>query len=153
MKFTPLSVTDYKSLKSFFYNQQYRLSSYSLLSLIVWSNQTLQTYYTIEDNVLILGNKSVKHPETNHLFLPLSPTRNITPEYCAIIANKSGFNHIWFVPEDFLLQCDRREVETYFNITEHTQFDDYVYLSEDLMNLKGNKYIRQRNLIHQFDKK
>ncbi len=153
MTFTPLSVTDYKSIKSFFQNQQYRLSSYSLLSLIVWSNQTLQTHYTIEDNVLILGNKSIKHPETNHLFLPLSPTQNITPEYCAIIAKKSGFDHMWFVPEDFLLQCDRREVETYFNITEHTEFDDYVYLSEDLMNLKGNKYIRQRNLIHQFDKK
>jgi len=85
--------------------------------------------------------------------LPLSPTHNITPEYLSIIAKKSGFEHYWFVPEDFLLKCDRKEVETFFTVTEQTEFDDYIYLSEDLMHLKGNKYIRQRNLIHQFHKK
>ena len=153
MKFTPLSVTDYQNLKRFFQNQQYRLSSYSLLSLIVWSNQTLQTYYAIENNTLILGNKSVNHPENNHLFLPLSPTQDITPEYLSLVAKKSGFEHYWFVPEDSLLKYNRKEVEIFFTVTEQTEFDDYIYLSEDLMHLKGNKYIRQRNLIHQFHKK
>jgi hypothetical protein len=114
MKFTPLSVTDYQNLKRFFQNQQYRLSSYSLLSLIVWSNQTLQTYYAIENNTLILGNKSVNHPENNHLFLPLSPTQDITPEYLSLVAKKSGFEHYWFVPEDFLLKYNRKEVEIFF---------------------------------------
>jgi hypothetical protein len=153
MKFTPLSVTDYQNLNGFFQNQQYRLSSYSLLSLIVWSNQTLQTYYTIENNTLMIGNKSVNHPQNNHLFLPLSPTKNITPDYLSMIAKKSGFERYWFVPEDFLLECDRKEVEIYFTVTEQTEFDDYIYLSEDLIHLKGNKYLRQRNLINQFNKK
>ena len=153
MKFTPLSVNDYHSLKGFFQNQQYRLSSYSLLSLIVWSTQKLQTYYSIENDTLIIGNKSLSRHENNHLVLPISPTENITLEYLALLAKKSAFAHYWFVPEDFLLQFERKEIETYFTIIEQTEFDDYIYLSEDLMHLKGNKYIRQRNLIHQFHNK
>jgi len=153
MKFSPLAVTDYHNLKRFFQNQQYRLSSYSLLSLIAWSNQTLQAYYTIENNTLIIGNKSVNHPDNNHLLLPISPTANITPESLSHLARESGFPHYWFVPEDFLLRYDRKEVETYFMVAEQTEFDDYIYLSEDLTHLKGNKYLRQRNLIHQFHKK
>lgn len=153
MKFSPLAVTDYHNLKGFFQNQQYRLSSYSLLSLIAWSNQTLQAYYTIENNTLIIGNKSANRPDNNHLILPISPTANITPESLSLLARESGFPRYWFVPEDFLLRYDRKEVETYFMVAEQTEFDDYIYLSEDLTLLKGNKYLRQRNLIHQFHKK
>lgn len=147
-----LDVTDYKKLKVFFENQQNRLSTYSLLSLIVWSNPKLYAHYTIENNTLIIGNKSYNKPEDNHLILPISPTEEITPEYLFVIARKLGFSKYWFIPEDFLLKYDRKEIEFYFTVTAQTKFDDYVYLTEDLVHLKGNKYIKQRNLIHQFYK-
>jgi uncharacterized protein len=147
-----LDVTDYKKLKVFFENQQNRLSTYSLLSLIAWSNPKLIAYYTIENNTLIIGNKSYNKPEDNHLILPVSPTEKITPEYLFVIAKKLGFSSYWFIPEDFLLKYDRQEIEFYFTVTAQTKFDDYIYLTEDLVCLKGNKYIKQRNLIHQFYK-
>jgi hypothetical protein len=57
MEFKQLEVRDYKNLKDFFEGQQYSLCNYSLLSLIVWSNQRLKTRYAIEDNTLIICNK------------------------------------------------------------------------------------------------
>jgi hypothetical protein len=39
MEFKQLEVSDYHNLKGFFESQQYALCNYSLLSLIVWSNQ------------------------------------------------------------------------------------------------------------------
>jgi hypothetical protein len=147
-----LAVTDYKILKVFFENQQNRLSTYSLLSLIVWSNPKLVAHYTIENNTLIISNKSYTKSEDNHLILPISPTEKITPEYLFFIAKKLGFASYWFIPEDFLLKYDRKEIEFFFTVTAQTKFDDYIYLTEDLVQLKGNKYIRQRNLIHQFHK-
>ncbi len=153
MQFLPLAVTDCQKLKGFFENQEYRLSSYSLLSLFAWCNQALQTFYTIEDDILIIGNKSISNPENDHLILPISPAGNFTPEYLATLARKLGFNSYWFVPGDYLRKYNPAEIEQYFKVTEQREFDDYVYLTEDLVHLKGNKYTRQRNLIHQFYKK
>ena len=154
MKLLPLFVTDYQQLKSFFENQFYRLSSYSLFSIISWSNQNIQTYYAIENNLLIIGNKSTINPDNNHLILPISfSTQSITPEYLSVLAKKIGFKHYWFVPEDYFTQYDRVSVESFFNVAEQNEFDDYVYLTDDLALLKGNKYTKQRNLIHQFYKR
>jgi hypothetical protein len=51
-----------------------------------------------------------------------------------------------------LFRSDSQEIESFFKVNEQTEFDDYVYLTEDLAHLKGNKFTRQRNLIHQFSK-
>lgn len=153
MKLSPLSVTDYQGLKGYFENQQYRLSSYSLLSLISWSNQNIQTYYAIDNNLLIIVNKSISTPENNHLILPISSSvQSITPEYLSVLAKKIGIKRYWFVPEDYFTQYDRASVESFFSVTEQNEFYDYIYLTEDLAYLKGNKFRNQRNLINQFNK-
>ncbi|HVO66047.1 MAG TPA: phosphatidylglycerol lysyltransferase domain-containing protein [Syntrophales bacterium] len=152
MDFKQLDITDYQNLRIFFDNQQYRLCDYSLLSLIVWSNQKLKTFYTIDDNTLIICNKSSSNPNDGHLILPISPNANITPEYLFNLAKKLGFISYWSVPEDYLLNYGSNEIESLFKINEQTEFDDYIYLTNDLMHLKGNKFTRQRNLINQFSK-
>jgi hypothetical protein len=152
MNFKLLEIIDYQKLRIFFENQQYRLCDYSLLSLIVWSNQRLITYYCIEDNTLIICNKSNSSLKDNHLILPISQTAKITPEYLFNLARKLGFVSYWSVPGDYLLKYDSQEIESFFKVNEQTEFDDYVYLTEDLAHLKGNKFTRQRNLIHQFSK-
>jgi uncharacterized protein len=154
MKLSPLVVTDYNTLKGFFDNQHYRLSSYSLLSLISWSNQKLQTYYTIENGQLIIGNKSINKPENNHLILPISPYKHDnSPEYLSTLAKRLGFTSYWFVPEDYFMEYNYESVKSFFNVTEQNEFNDYIYLTDDLALLKGNKFTKQRNLIHQFYKK
>jgi hypothetical protein len=153
MEFKQLEVNDYHILKRFFTSQQYPLCNYSLLSLIVWSNQKLRTHYAVEDNTLIIYNKSTANPDDDHLILPISPTDNITPEYLLGVAEKLGFTDYWFVPEDFLVKYGAKEIEFYFEVNEQDEFDDYIYLRQDLIHLKGNKYAKQRNLIHQFCKR
>jgi len=150
MNFKQLDVTDYHKLKVFFENQQYRLCDYSLFSLIVWSNQRLKTLYFIEDNTLIICNKSDSGLKDDHLILPISPTAKITPEYLFNLAKKLGFVSYWSVPGDYLMKYDPEEIEPFFRVNEQTEFDDYIYLTEDLVHLRGNKFTRQRNLIHQF---
>jgi hypothetical protein len=153
MEFKQLEVSDYHILKRFFKSQQYRLCNYSLLSLIVWSNQKLKTHYAVEDNTLIIYNKSTANPKDDHLILPISPADNVTPRYLFVLAEKLGFTDYWFVPEDFLVKYGAKEIEFYFEVNEQDAFDDYIYLRQDLILLKGNKYAKQRNLIHQFYKR
>jgi len=153
MKFKQLEVSDYHKLKEFFKSQQYSLCNYSLLSLIVWSNQKLKSHYAVEDNTLIICNRSAANPADNHLILPMSSTDDITPEYLFLLAKRLCFSDYWFVPEDFLLKYDAKEIAFYFEVSEQDEFDDYIYLKQDLIQLKGNKYSKQRNLIHQFSKR
>ena len=153
MEFKQLTVSDYYNLKEFFNSKQYRLCNYSLLSLIVWSNQKLETHYAVEDNTLIIYNKSTANPDDDHLILPISPADDITPEHLFILAKKLGFADYWFVPEDFLIKYNAKEIEFYFKVNEQDAFDDYIYLRQDLIHLKGNRYAKQRNLIHQFYKR
>jgi hypothetical protein len=47
----------------------------------------------------------------------------------------------------------RHEITFYFEVSEQDKFDDYIYLRQDLIRLKGNRYAKQRNLIHQFCKR
>ena len=153
MDFKQLDIADYQNLRIFFDNQRYRLCEYSLLSLMVWSNQRSKTFYSIDDNNLIIYYKSDSSLKESHLILPISPDANVNPEYLFNTAKKLGFANYWSVPEDYLLKYDPREIENFFRITEQTEFDDYIYLTEDLIHLKGNKFTRQRNLINQFSKK
>ena len=53
----------------------------------------------------------------------------------------------------FLRKYGAKEVEFYFEVNEQDEFDDYIYLRQDIIHLKGNRYAKQRNLIHQFYKK
>ena len=123
------------------------------MSLIVWSNHRLKTHYAVEDNTLIIYNKSTINSDDDHLILPISPADNITPRYLFLLAEKLGFTDYWFIPEDFLVKYGTKEIESYFEISEQNEFDDYVYLTKDLIHLEGNKYAKQRNLIHQFYKR
>jgi hypothetical protein len=58
----------------------------------------------------------------------------------------------WFVPGDYLDQFESAAIEDMFFITEQPEYEDYIYLTDDLALLKGNRFSKKRNLIHQFNK-
>ena len=45
---------------------------------------------------------------------------------------------------------NQSRVNAFFRITQQNEYEDYIYLTEDLSQLKGNKYSKKRNLINQF---
>ena len=145
-----LEPSDYPTLKHYFKKQPYNLSIYSLLSLIAWNNGPIRTYFTPENDCLLIGTESPLKPEDRSLILPLSGTAVFTPEQLHDLAIDHGFIRYCFVPGDYLEAIGRQKTERWFIITEQPEFEDYVYRSEDLMQLKGNRYAKKRNLIHQF---
>ncbi len=57
----------------------------------------------------------------------------------------------WCVSGDYV-ERRRQGLDEVFHLEEQEEFEDYVYLAEDLARLKGNRYVRKRNLIHQFER-
>ncbi len=148
----PISIEDYALLNPYFVNQPYRLSIYSLLSVIVWSGQKYTSSYAIEDGAVILGNEAVNNPQDRYLVLPVNPKGSFSPEYLHQLARRLDYREYWFVPADYLQQFDLAAVESLFVVSEQPEYEDYIYLTEDLALLKGNRFSKKRNLIHQFDR-
>lgn len=152
MKFKAVSVSDYETLKPFFSTHPYDLSIYSPASIIAWSYRTFKAYYLIENGTLCIAGQSEEHADSRHLILPLSPERVFTPFELRDMAVKLGFDRYWYAPGDYIETLERSGMEACFVQEEQPEFADYVYLTEELIHLKGNKLSKKRNLIHQFSR-
>jgi len=166
MNFKPVSVDDYQILKPFFAGHPYSLCVYSPASLIAWSFRSFKAYYRIEEGKLFIAgeteegdilpqgvppNSTMAHRDLNrHLILPLAQERLSSPAELHRYAMTMGFERYWCVPGDYLERLDRSELEALFDLEEQKGYEDYIYLTEDLIHLKGNKYSKKRNLINQF---
>ncbi|MFA4915734.1 MAG: phosphatidylglycerol lysyltransferase domain-containing protein [Syntrophales bacterium] len=150
-KLKPLKPPDYNKLNRFFKGQTYRLSAYSLPSVIVWSNNIYRPCYVIRDATdILVGVESIKRPENRHLILPISPGKDFSPHDLNNLACQLEFKQFWFIPEDYIEYHGRSKVESYFEVTEQPEYEDYIFLTKDLAQLKGRRYAKKRNLIHQF---
>jgi len=147
-----IALEDYPLLKGYFAAQPYGLCTYSLPSLIVWSNHVFQTFYAIENDSVIIASESVCRPEENHLLLPVGSNGLPSPEELAALALQTGYRQYASVPESYLEQMGREKIGNYFIVSAQPEYDDYVYLTADLSQLKGNRYAKKRNLLHQFSR-
>ena len=152
MKLSRLLPEDYPVLKPYFSRQKYQICYYSLSSAIAWSNQEYHPYKTVIDDAVVIGCEFTHHKENRHLLLPISPTKEFTPEALQKLASELGFENFWFVPEAYIQTYGRERIDSIFRITKLKGYSDYIYLTRDLMNLRGNKYSKKRNLIHQFER-
>jgi uncharacterized protein len=150
MNFKPLTVSDYDTVKLFFAGQPHNLCIYSPASLIAWSNRIFINRYAIEDGVLFVSGEAEDHPKDRHLILPVSKGRVFSPEELHRFARELGFEQYWYVPGDYLESLNQSALEALFIMEEQREFADYIYLTEDLAELKGNRFSKKRNLIHQF---
>jgi uncharacterized protein len=150
MNFKPLAISDYDTLKTFFKEQPYSLCIYAPAPLIAWSNLKFRSRYAVVDGILFIAGEPEEHPEDRHLILPVSRERVFSPAELHRFARDLGFEQYWYAPGDYLERLDPSELEAFFSIEEQKEFADYIYLTEDLIRLKGNKFSKKRNLIHQF---
>ncbi len=151
MKLELLKSSDYSRLEKFFKQQKYELCVYSLSSVLVWNSKIYQPLGVTDGETLIVGVEfDAVHDDKRHLILPVSPVREYSPEKLHDLAVKLGFETYWFVPDDYIERYGRNQVYAFFKTEEQPELKDYVYLTEDLAELKGNKYSKKRNLISQF---
>ncbi|MDM8516092.1 phosphatidylglycerol lysyltransferase domain-containing protein [Desulfobacterales bacterium HSG16] len=149
----PLVVSDYQNLKTFFDPQPHDLCTYSLPSVIVWSTHLFWPNYVTDGSSLVISYEyASKFADKRHMILPLSLDREFTPEKLFNIAGELGFSQFKSIPEEYIDKHGREQIEKFFKIEEQTRMEDYVYLTEDLADLKGNRYSKKRNLINQFIK-
>lgn len=152
MNFKHMVPPDFAAYKPYFKAQQYRLCGYALSSIIAWSNEEYQPFGAFADDALIVAAEFATEREHRHLILPISPKREYGPRELFELAQELGYQTFWFVPEDYIERHGRDELARYFSIVPHEDYSDYVFMTEDLASLKGNKYSKKRNLIHQFER-
>jgi uncharacterized protein len=146
----PLTIVDYPKLNPFFAGQSHLLSVYSLPSLIAWNNEIYKPIYTIRDQVLIIGSVCNPRPEENHLILPIAPAWDAPPEELHKIARELGFSAFCFVPQEYVMRYGLLELSRHFACCEQREYEDYIYKTDDLVQLKGNRYASKRNWITRF---
>ncbi|RPH49648.1 MAG: DUF2156 domain-containing protein [Desulfobacteraceae bacterium] len=152
MTMKEIKYSDYSTLKKFFSHQRYNLCVYSLPSIIAWRNEKYMPLGIIEKDALIIGAQFTEERDKSHLILPVSPSLEYTPRELYKLAGKLGFQKYWFVTGEYIEKFGKDETESCFRISEQKEYEDYVYLREDLSALKGNRYSQKRNLIHQFER-
>jgi uncharacterized protein len=152
MKLKHLLPADYPAFKRYFSYQRYRLCTYSLSSIIAWQNDNYQPYGAVFDNSLVIAADFKKTSERRHLILPISPDEEHPPAVLCRLADTLGYGEFWFVPECYLDTYGRPAVEACFRIERHQGYDDYIYRTQDLAQLTGNRYSKKRNLINQFER-
>ncbi|RPJ17473.1 MAG: DUF2156 domain-containing protein [Desulfobacteraceae bacterium] len=147
-----LKYSDYSRLKQFFKRQRYPLCVYSLPSILAWSNEYYKPYGAVKNDTLIVAAEFSEKKENRHLILPVSPIREYSPEELYELAEKLGFSSYWFVPGEYIERHEKSPIKSLFKITAQKEYEDYVYQTADLAELKGNKFSQKRNLIHQFER-
>jgi hypothetical protein len=153
MDLNPLTPEDYIVYKRYFKNQPYRLCAYSLSSIIAWQNSEFQVLGGVSEGGFIVAAEFQKNRSNRHLILPIAPVEKFPPAKLARLADDLNYPQYWFVPQCYLDRHGRDVVRAYFDIEHHLGYDDYIYLTSDLIELKGNKYSKKRNLIKQFKHK
>jgi hypothetical protein len=147
----PLSRKDYPLLKSFFERQPHRLSSYSLPSIIAWNGDCFESHYEIVHGELIVATKKITdNKDRGYLILPVGGNGRPAPVALKELVIAMGCERICFVPGDYLREVGESSLHPYFDITEQKEYEDYLYRTQDLVELRGNRYAKKRNLIHQF---
>lgn len=150
--FTELTSINYSQLRKYFIPQTHRLCYYSLSSFISWSHHISMPVWKIENDVLLVGMKYFSNPENNYLVLPIAQGKEYSPAQLYKFALSNGIKKYQFIPEDYVMGHNYADLESLFKIKEQTGFEDYIYNTSDLAELKGKKYSKKRNLINQFVK-
>jgi hypothetical protein len=152
MNLKKITLEDYPKYKPYFENQRYHLCCYNLSTIIAWQNDNYQPFGTVVNNTLVVGSEFAQTARYRHLILPISPTSTYTPEDLVRLARRAGHDAFWFVPQCYIDIHGLPAVKRWFHIQHHNEFDDYIYQRDDLAHLKGNRYAKKRNLIHQFER-
>ena len=117
---------------------------YNFVNLFCWQNLYRYSWFFYKDSLVIHDDRS------QALFMPLG--EDLEPEELfalskkAVAAGLSG--SIGLVPESYVDIW--QDLDQYFSITADRDAAEYVYLTEELAELKGNKLHKKKNLISQF---
>jgi len=152
MHFQKLEPEHYPIIRPFFDHLPYDHSVFAPAVITAWRSENgFHVHFAIENDTLYMAAKNEQHPELNYLALPL-PTESFSPLALKKLAERLGFPRFTLVPMAYIEKHGLENAARYFEISEQTHLEDYVYRTRDLAELRGSRYSKKRNLIHQFER-
>lgn len=157
LKFMPIKIEDRDDIDNVLLNSWSENAEYSFINNYIWSNIYYTEYciymgyyiakFEVESKIYFLYPKCAKESE-----LDLPKLKLVIDEilnYC----KKESIKKIYLTS---LSETDRDNIikiyDEKFKIVEDRDSFDYIYLAEDLANLKGKKYHAKRNHVNRFIK-
>ncbi|HOK39557.1 MAG TPA: phosphatidylglycerol lysyltransferase domain-containing protein [bacterium] len=144
-EFKKVELSDKEKINKILHKCNFILCDYNFNNLFCWGDIYQIKWYS-ENDVLFLYTET-----DDYIFMPCGKIfdfnflLSLSDEF--IKQNKSG--NIIFVNQEFINQYEK-EIKRYFDIIQDYNNADYIYLSEKLVELKGNKLNKKKNLISQF---
>lgn len=144
IEFKNIDFNSKKIIDKYLKNNKTDISEYTFTNLIAWGDKTNIKYSEYNGGLLLLATQKV----TKYFLPPIGYTNNeeifdFLLDYG--IKNKIT-NQIKLVPQSMIDKIDPDK----YQIIEDPDNSDYIYLAEDLGNLKGRKYSNKRNFVKKF---
>ncbi|VEN72755.1 conserved hypothetical protein [Candidatus Desulfarcum epimagneticum] len=152
MKLNPITPRDYPELQKYFENQSHALCAYSLSSALVWKNDFYRPGGAIDGDALVISGEFSDPEKQDYLLLPVSGERRYSPGELRRLARRLDFERFSFAPLEYIDAFGSSEFKRFFDIVERKKYHDYVYRTENLAQLPGNRHSKKRNLINQFSR-
>lgn len=152
MTFKDIELSDKPLFDSYFQANSYENSEFSFTNLFIWRLSYLFKYAIIDDHLCIIEKFRDLYPS---IFPPLSLG---TADYATVLPILADFMHKQGYPLILksVTEKQKQEIESALPnkllFREDRNNNDYVYLSQDLIELKGKKFRQKRNHINKFVK-
>ncbi|MDY0296645.1 MAG: phosphatidylglycerol lysyltransferase domain-containing protein [Acidobacteriota bacterium] len=143
-RFAPIHISDQARFHQHLERHPTPSSHYNFAALYCWQDEYQTTWQIADDQLLILNGK------TRTLLMPLGPEMPLSALLTLSQSlRKQGLSgRIALIPPHYLER--HPQLETHFILERDLDNADYIYPCSQLAELKGRKFSRKRNQIHQF---
>jgi hypothetical protein len=143
-QFSPVTLADQPLIESFLSRRDVFQSAYSFINMFIWGEISQTRWKLQEDRLWIYSEREdlMLMPPGN----PLSPAELLQVSDALRDAGKSGD----FALVDNELVAVHPELAAHFAAEVDTDNADYIYLTQKLVQLKGRKLGKKKNLLSQF---
>lgn len=144
LKLEPLTTAQIPLLREFLSRYPRQSCDYNICNLLSWG-KIYNNQYTLWEGHLVLVN-----PQYSYLLYPVGPGLGAdkTRELFDLYREDAPEAKLLIIPEDWQESCPG--LDRHFEISDDRDWYDYVYATEKMVNLRGKKLTKKKNLISQF---
>ena len=144
LKLEPLTTAQIPLLREFLSRYPRQSCDYNICNLLSWG-KIYNNQYTLWEGHLVLVN-----PQYSYLLYPVGPGLGAdkTRELFDLYREDAPEAKLLIIPENWQESCPG--LDRHFEISGDRDWYDYVYATEKMVNLRGKKLTKKKNLISQF---
>lgn len=151
--FKNIEIEDKPIFDEYIRKKPHENSEFNFTNFFIWRYHYKLTFTVYEDHLCLIGQYRNKFPI---IFPPLGSQEEGFDRALMMMVEyfqKNGFPVIIKAITEPIKEIMDKALPGVFRYEDDRDMYDYVYLSEDLINLKGRKYQKKRNHINKFKKR